>query len=83
MDQITKIKEEEDPMANSWDNDNVVIRTEYAKLSRTLIAAGITCPTKAKDTIKINFKGDRIFDQIFPLIFNIELCKWKQKTEMG
>ena len=78
MDQLNKIK---DPMANSYENDNMVIRAEFAKLSRTLIAAGITCPTKAKDAIKINFNGDRIFDQIFPVVFNIELCKMKLKEQ--
>lgn len=80
MDQLNKIKTQEDPMANSWENDKMIITAEFAKMSRKLIAAGITCPTKAKETIKMNFKGDEIFRDVFPIIFNIELCKLKLKA---
>lgn len=79
MDQLNKIKIQEDPMAKSWENDNMVIRAEFAKLSRKFIAAGLTCPTTAMESIKMNFKGDKLFEQIFPLIFNIELCKSRFK----
>ena len=61
-------------------NDKMIITAEFAKMSRKLIAAGITCPTKAKETIKMNFKGDEIFRDVFPIIFNIELCKLKLKA---
>lgn len=80
MDQLNKIKLQEDPMANSWENDKMIITAEFAKISRNLIAAGITCPTKATDAVKIYFKGDDIFRDVFPIILSIELCKLKLKA---
>jgi hypothetical protein len=78
MDQINKVRED-DPMAKSWENNDMVMRAEFANISRMLIGAGITSLSKAIETIEINFKGDEAFYQLFPIIFNIELRKAKNK----
>lgn len=79
MNQLNKIKLEEDPMANSWDNDKMVLRANLADIARRLINNG--CETSSEAIIKVgaHFPNDRIFSQLFPLIFNIELCKMKLK----
>ncbi len=78
MDQLNKLK---DPMTKSWENDKMVIAAEFAKIARELIQKGIVSPTEAVDEISSVFSQDKIFYDLFPIIFNIELCKHKHKEQ--
>lgn len=78
MNQIKKVRDD-DPLAKSWENNDMVMRAEYANISRMLIGAGITSLSKAIDTIEINFKGEKLFNHLFPIVFNIELRKFQNK----
>lgn len=80
MDQLNKIKLEEDPMANSWENDKMVITAEFAKIARSLIEKGVETSKDAVNQISPKFPNDHIFHDLFPIIFNIELCKLKLKA---
>ena len=80
MDQLNKIKLEDDPMANSWENDKMVITTQFADLANKLIQSGITSSDDAINelfTIYPQFRKDEIFQKLFPIIFNIQRCKNK------
>ena len=79
MNQLNKIKLEEDPMANSYDNDKMVLRANLADIARQLINNGCETSSEAINKVSAHFPDDRIFSQLFPLIFNIELCKMKLK----
>lgn len=79
MNQLNKIKLEEDPMANSWDNDKMVLRANLADIARQLITNGCETSSEAISKVGAHFLNDRMFSQLFPLIFNIELCKMKLK----
>lgn len=86
MNQLNKIKLEEDPMANSWENNKMVITAEFATLARTLISSGTTTSELAtSQLLQLNpdFQQDQIFRELFPMIFNMELCKWKLKVQNG
>lgn len=78
MDQLNKIK---DPMANSWENDKMVISAEFAKIARDLIKKGVVSPTEAVNEISSVFEQDKIFYNLFPVIFNMELCKHNLKAQ--
>ena len=81
MDQLNKIKVQEDPMANSWENDNMVIRAEFANIARTLIEKVVKSSEDAVDKVSSFFPNNNIFHDLFPIIFNIELCKSKLKAQ--
>lgn len=82
MDQLNKIKlHEKDPMANSWENDKMVIAAEFSKIARELIKKGVVSPTEAVNEISSVFQQDKIFHDLFPILFNIELCKHKLKAQ--
>ena len=82
MDQLNQIKlEESDPMANSWENDRMVITAEFSKIARELIQKGVVSSTEAVNELSSNVQQDRIFYELFPILFNIELCKHKSKAE--
>lgn len=81
MDQLNKIKTQEDHMANSWENDNMVIRAEFADIARTLIKKGVESSEDAVNQISSFFPNNNIFHDLFPIIFNIELCKEKLKAQ--
>lgn len=78
MSQLNKIIEE-DPMSNSYENNKMVVVAGYAEIARSLIADGVETPKDAVNRIKERFAGDKIFFDIFPTIFNIEICKHKMK----
>ena len=75
MDQLNKIKLEDDPMAHSWENDKMVITAEFAAIARSLIKNGVKSSGDAINQLSSSFPNDRIFHDLFPTIFNIELCK--------
>ena len=86
MNQLNKIKLEEDHMANSWENNKMVIAAEFATMARTLISSGTTTSELAtSQLLQLNpdFQQDKIFRELFPIIFNMELCKWKFKVQNG
>ena len=78
MDQVNRLSGK-DPMSKSWENDDMVIQAWFANISRSLIQSGITSANEAVALVQNNFQGDE--KSIFPIIFNIELCKLKQKEE--
>lgn len=80
MDQLNKIKLQKDPMANSWENDKMVITAEFANIARTLIEKGVESSEDAVDKVSSFFPDNNIFHDLFPIIFNIELCKSKLKA---
>ena len=81
MDQLNKIKLEEDPMANSYENNKMIITAEFADIARSLIENGVETSRDAVNQISSSFPNDHIFHEVFPLIFNIELCKSKLKAQ--
>lgn len=82
MDQLNRIKlHEKDPMANSWENDKMVIAAEFSKIARELIQKGVVSSTEAVNEISPFFTQNKIFHDLFPTIFNIELCKHKLKAQ--
>jgi len=81
MDQLKKIKLQEDPMANSWENDKMVITAEFANIARSLIEKGVETSTDAVNQTSSAFPNDDMFRDLFPIIFNIELCKVKLKAQ--
>ena len=82
MDQLNKIKlHEKDPMSNSWENDKMVITAEFSKIARELIKKGVVSSTEAVNEISSVFQQDKIFHDLFPILFNIELCKHKLNAE--
>tara|TARA_B100001059_G_C17776997_1_gene551892 strand:- start:178 stop:429 length:252 start_codon:yes stop_codon:yes gene_type:complete len=81
MDQLNKIKLEKDPMANSWENDKMVITAEFANMARALIEKGVEDSKDAVNQVSSFFPNNNIFHDLFPIIFNIELCKSKLKAQ--
>ena len=71
-----------DPLANSWENDRVLVTSELATLARTLIIEKKIDNTKDAILNVQNIKGivvDKVFCDLFRIIFNIELCKYNLK----
>lgn len=81
MDQLNKIKLQEDPMANSYENNKMVITVEFANIARALIEKGVEDSKDAVNQVSSFFPNNDIFRDLFPIIFNIELCKNKLKAQ--
>ena len=74
-----------DPLENSWENDKVVITSELATIARTLIIEEKIDNTKDAIMNLQNIKGlvvDKVFCDLFSVIFKIELCKYNIKHQI-